>query len=179
MTIKNVAPDTTPPYPEVEREDLWSMADFKKAMACEDFLSVSETASYLRIVQCDSIFMKRLDFAHNMGKLIEGQITAANLERLNALAYGGVLLCLESLNSADVTSLVRLGFYVMLRHNSIRQDMQKYIEAVHTAEAFDTSRIMLASYGIFADHLIEQGNMDWVVAEAMRCGIDPVCIRSR
>ena len=174
MTIKSGAPAATPPYPEVEGQDLWSTADFRKAMACEDILSVSETVAYLRIVNRDPILMERFAIARTMGKLVEGHTTGANWERLNALAYGGVLSCHEALNSADVTSRLRLGFYVMLRHGSIRQDMPKYIEAVHAAEAFDTSRIMLVSDGIFADHLIERGNMDWVVAEAVRCGIDPV-----
>lgn len=174
MTIKSGAPAATPPYPGVEGEDLWSMADFRKAMACEDILSVSETVSYLRIVNRDPNLMERIDLARTMGKLVEGHTTGANWERLNALAYGGVLSCHEALNAADVLSRLRLGFYVMLRHGSIRQDMPKYIEAVHAAEAFDTSRIMLVSDGIFADHLSEWGNMDWVVAEAVRCGIDPI-----
>lgn len=174
MTIKSGAPAAAPPYPEVEGGELWSLADFTKAMACNDILSVSETASYLRIVDRDPILMERLNLARAMGKLIEGHTTGANWDRLNAVAYGGVLSCHESLKSADVTSRLRLGFHVMLRHGSIRQDMEKYIDAVHAAEAFDTSRIMLVSDGIFADHLSEWGNMDWVVAEAVRCGIDPV-----
>ena len=37
MTIKSGAPAATPPYPEIEGEDLWSMADFSKAMDCEAF----------------------------------------------------------------------------------------------------------------------------------------------
>jgi len=174
MTIKSGAPAATPPYPEVEGEDLWSMADFSKAMACEDILSVSETVAYLRVVHRDPNLLERFTLARLKGKLIEGHTTGANWDRLNALAYGGVLSCHESLSSADVISRLRLGFYVMLRHGSIREDMPKYIEAVHAAEAFDTSRIMLVSDGIFADHLIERGNMDWVVAEAVRHGIAPV-----
>jgi adenine deaminase len=166
MTVKSGAPAATPPYPGVEGEELWSLADFHKAMACDDILSVSETVSYLRIVHRDPDLMERFELARAMGKLIEGHTTGANWERLNALAYGGVLSCHEALNSADVISRLRLGFHVMLRHGSIRQDMEKYIEAVHAAEAFDASRIILVSDGIFADHLIDWGNMDWVVAEA-------------
>ena len=174
MTIKSGAPAATPPYPEVEGQNLWSLDDFKKAMASDSILSVSETVSYLRIVNRDPSLMERFDVAKRMGKLIEGHTTGANWGRLNALAHGGVLSCHEALNSKDVLSRLRLGFYVMLRHGSIRQDMENYMEALHAAESFDTSRIMLVSDGIFADHLVERGNMDWVVAEAVRCGLAPV-----
>jgi adenine deaminase len=174
MTIKSGAPAATPPYPEVEGQNLWSLADFKKAMASDSILSVSETVSYLRIVHRDFSLMERLELAQSMGKLIEGHTTGASWDRLNALAYGGVLSCHESLNSKDVLSRLRLGFYVMLRHGSIRQDMENYMEALHAAESFDTSRMMLVSDGIFADHLVERGSMDWVVAEAVRCGLAPV-----
>ena len=63
---------------------------------------------------------------------------------------------------------------MMLRHGSIRQDLPHLAEAVHRAKAFDTSRIMLVTDGIFPDHLISWGNMNWVVAEAVKEGIDPV-----
>jgi adenine deaminase len=63
---------------------------------------------------------------------------------------------------------------VMLRHGSIRLDLPYLADAAHRSKKFDTSRIMLVSDGIFPDHLISWGNMDWVVAEAVNNGIDPV-----
>jgi len=174
MTIKSGAPAATPPYPEVEGEDLWSLADFTRAMERDFILSVSETVSYLRIVNRDPVLMERFALARERGKLIEGHTTGANWERLNRLAYGGVLSCHESLNADDVLNRMRLGFHVMLRHGSIRQDMERYMAALNRLADFDTSRLMLVSDGIFADHLLEWGNMDWVVSEAVRYGLDPL-----
>ncbi|MCF8063321.1 MAG: amidohydrolase family protein [Deltaproteobacteria bacterium] len=174
MTVLSGAPAATPPYPEVEGEDLWSTEDFEKAMDRDFIRSVSETVSYLRIVDGDPGLLERFRLARGKGKLIEGHTTGANWDRLNALAYRGVLSCHEALHAKDVLNRLRLGFHVMLRHGSIRQDMDRYMEALRAMEGFDTSRIMLVSDGIFADHLLEWGNMDWVVAEAVRCGLDPV-----
>ncbi len=174
MTILSGAPAATPPYPGVEGEDLWSTVDFERAMNQDFIFSVSEIASYLRIVDRDPSLLERFRIAQGKGKLIEGHTTGANWERLNAVAHSGVLSCHESLNAEDVINRLRLGFHVMLRHGSIRQDMGKYMEAVHSVEGFDTSRIMLVSDGIFADHLVEWGNMDWVLSEAVRFGLNPV-----
>jgi adenine deaminase len=174
MTVLSGAPAATPPYPGVEGEDLWSTADFEKAMERGFIRSVSETVSYLRIVNGDEALLERFRIARDRGKLIEGHTTGANWDRLNTLAYRGVLSCHEALHAKDVMNRLRLGFHVMLRHGSIRRDMDRYMEALRTAEGFDMSRIMLVSDGIFADHLLEWGNMDWVVAEAVRCGLDPV-----
>ena len=174
MTVLSGAPAATPPYPGVEGEELWSREDFAKAMDRDFIRSVSETVSYLRIVDGDAGLLERFRLAREKGKLIEGHTTGANWDRLNALAYRGVLSCHEALHAKDVMNRLRLGFHVMLRHGSIRQDMDRYMEALRGAERFDMSRIMLVSDGIFADHLLEWGNMDWVVAEAVRCGLDPV-----
>lgn len=174
MTILSGAPAAAPPYPGVEGENLWSLADFEKAMDRDFIVSVSETTSYLRIVEQDHSLLERFHIAQKKGKLIEGHTTGANWERLNAVAYEGVVSCHEALNTEDVINRLRLGFYVMLRHGSIRQDMDRYVEALQSVKGFDASRIMFVSDGIFAEHLVERGNMDWVVSEAVRCGVDPV-----
>lgn len=174
MTIRSGAPAATPPFPGVEGEELWSASDFAKAMESDFIVSVSETVAYLRIVVRDPELMRRLSLAGQKGKLVEGHTTGANWDRLNALAYQGVLSCHEALNARDVLHRLRLGFHVMLRHGSIRQDMDRYMDTLRAVEGFDTSRVMLVSDGIFADHLLDWGNMDWVVAEAVRCGLDPV-----
>lgn len=174
MTILSGAPAAAPPYQGVEGQELWSKADFEKAMERDFIMSVSETVSYLRIVEQDPSLMERLRIAQERGKLIEGHTTGASWERLNAVAYGGVRSCHEALNSEDVINRLRLGFHVMLRHGSIRRDMGKYMDAMRKIEAFDSSRVMLVSDGIFADQLLKWGNMDWVVSEAVRCGLDPV-----
>ncbi len=165
---------SSPPYPEVEGGELWSQADLENAMTYENVLSISEVTPYLRVVKGDAVLEKRLGIAKRHGKLIEGHTTGSNIEKLNVLAAAGVTSCHESLNSEDVLNRIRLGYYVMLRHGSIRKDLPELIPAIEQLKAFDTSRLMLVSDGIFPDHLVAWGNMDWVVSEAVQLGIEPV-----
>lgn len=167
-------PAASPPYPGIEGDELWSVDDIKRALAFDQVLSLSEVTPYVRILKGDRRLTERFAIAQQMGKLIEGHTTGANPEKLNLLALTGVTSCHESLNSTDVLERIRLGYSVMLRHGSIRQDLPHFVEAVDQLQGYDTSRLMLVTDGIFADHLISRGNMDWVVKEAILHGIAPI-----
>lgn len=174
LSVYTGVPAASPPYPGFEGDELWTDADLKRALAFDNVLSVSEVTPYNRILQKDARLKARLDLARKAGKRIEGHTTGANVEKLNVLAQAGVTSCHESLNSKDVIERVRLGYYVMLRHGSIRQDLPQLMEAINKLETFDTSRLMLITDGIFPDHLMVRGNMDWVVKEAIAQGLDPL-----
>ena len=174
LSVYTGIPAAAPPYPEVEGGDLWSDGDLEKAYAFDNVLSLSEITPYLRLINQEPALQNRIRAAKEKGLLVEGHTTGANWEKLNMLANAGLTSCHESLNAEDAMERLRLGYSVMLRHGSIRQDLPYLAEAVHGAQAFDTSRIMLVTDGIFPDHLISRGNMDWVVAQAVKQGIDPV-----
>lgn len=174
MIILSGAPAALPPFPDVEGHECWSQADFEKTLEKPYIVSLSEIVAYMKIVKRDADLLERFRYAQGLGKRIEGHTTGANWDRLSAVAREGVLSCHESLNSQDVLNRLRLGFTVMLRHGSIRHDMESYMEAIRAVQGFDTSRLILVTDGIFADQLLEWGNMDWVVSEAVRCGLDPI-----
>jgi adenine deaminase len=167
-------PATAPPYPEVEGGELWSDEDLEGAYDFDNILSLSEITPYLRLMNNEPVLKRRIRMAQTQGRLVEGHTTGANWEKLNLLAAAGVTSCHESLKAEDALERLRLGYSVMLRHGSIRQDLPYLAEAVERSKGFDTSRIMLVTDGIFPDHLISWGNMDWVVAQAVEQGIDPV-----
>jgi adenine deaminase len=174
MSIYTGVPAASPPYPDIEGGDLWTDADLRRALTFNNVLSISEVTPYNRILKGDKLLSERLAWARQSGRLIEGHTTGAGVEKLNALARAGLTSCHESLNADDVLERVRLGYCVMLRHGSIRQDLPRLAEAIKKLQGFDTSRLMLISDGIFPDHLISRGNMDWVVSEAIKQGIDPI-----
>lgn len=175
LSVYTGVPAASPRYPGIEGEDLWSEADLKWAMTFENVLSLSEITPYLKILKGDKTMAPKLALAKRRGRLIEGySTTGANDEELNVLARTGVTSCHGSFNSDEVLERIRLGYYVMLRHGSVRQDLPQIVEAVEKLQGFDTSRIMLVTDGVFPDHLISWGNMDQVVTEVIAQGIDPI-----
>lgn len=167
-------PAASPPYPGVEGDELWSEKDLEQAFEREKVLSLSEITPYLRLIHGDTTLKNRLALARNRGKLVEGHTTGANIEKLNTLALFGITSCHESLSAEDVLNRLRLGYHVMLRQGSIRRELPRLAEAVQKVQHFDSSRLMLVTDGIFPDHLISWGNMDWVITEAVKNGIDPI-----
>jgi adenine deaminase len=167
-------PAASPPYPGIEGDEIWSEKNLEQAFERENVLSLSEITPYMRLIQGDAVLKNRLALARKRGKLVEGHTTGANLEKLNALAVLGITSCHESLTAEDALNRLRLGYYVMLRQGSIRRELPRLAEAVRQIQHFDTSRLMLVTDGIFPDHLVSWGNMDWVITEAINNGIDPI-----
>lgn len=174
FSIYTGVPAAAPPYPQVEGGEIWGLPDLEQAFSRDYVLSLSEVTPFLRLIRGAPDLAAKLELAKSRGRLVEGHTTGASPAKLNRLAAAGVSSCHESLSSADVLRRLRLGFYVMLRQGSIRQDLPHLMEAVRGLESYDLSRLMLVSDGIFPDHLLSWGNMDWVVAQAVSLGIPPV-----
>ncbi len=174
VSVFTGVPSASPPYPGVEGRELWSDQDVAKALKHHNVLGLSELSSYMRLLKGDDGLSKRLGMARSMGRTVEGHTTGCSPAKLNVMAREGVSSCHESLTADDVINRVRLGFGTMIRQGSIRTELPRVAEAVQRLQDFDTSRLMLVSDGMFPEHLLEWGNMDWVVAQAVEHGIDPI-----
>lgn len=174
ISVYTGVPSAAPPYPGVEGRELWSDQDVAKALKHDNVLGLSELSSYVRLLKGDQGLSKRLDMARSMGRTVEGHTTGCSPAKLNVMAREGVSSCHESLTSEDVINRVRLGFATMIRQGSIRTELPRVAEAIKRLQGFDASRLMLVSDGMFPEHLLEWGNMDWVVAQAVEHGIGPV-----
>jgi len=164
-------PATYPPYPEVEGGEMFSIFDiwdlFSRHPECA---SVSEVSSYLRIIRNEDEILERMLLARSLGKNVEGHTLGASYDRLNALVAAGITSCHESIRPADLKNRIRLGLYTMVRHSSIRSDLEELGPAINT---LPNDSIILVSDGIFADDLMFRGYMDHIVAEAIRFGLEP------
>jgi adenine deaminase len=165
-------PAASPPYPDVEGGELFSYEEIEALF--QDFpecASISELSSYIRILRNEEEILKRMLAARSRGRNVEGHTLGASYDRLNALVAAGITSCHESVRASDVLNRVRLGLYTMVRHSSIRTDLEVLVPVLNTLPK-DT--LMLVSDGVFAHDLCARGYMDFVVAEAIRFGLDPV-----
>lgn len=164
-------PATYPPYPEVEGGEMFSFYDvwrlFSQYSAC---VAMSELSPYMRIFKNEDEILERILMARSLGKNVEGHTLGASYDKLNALAAAGITSCHESIRESDLRDRSRLGFYTMVRHSSIRSDLKELCTAV---KKMSKDFVMLVSDGIFAADLCEKGYMDYVIAEAINCGIKP------
>jgi len=165
-------PATYPPYPDVEGGELFSIDDICKLFSnYNECVAMSELSSYIRILKNEDNVLERILIAKSFGKNIEGHTLGASYDKLNVLAAAGVTSCHESITETDLRNRIRLGLYTMIRHGSIRSDLEELCGA---AKTLPKDSMMLVSDGVFADDLTTKGYMDFVIKEAIKCGLDPI-----
>ncbi len=165
-------PATYPPYPDVEGGELFSVDDIRKLFSnYKECVAMSELSSYVRILKNEDSILEKILMAKSFGKNIEGHTLGASYDKLNALSAAGITSCHESITEADLRNRVRLGFYTMIRHGSIRSDLEELCSA---AKTLPKDSLMLVSDGIFADDLTAKGYMDFIIQEAIKYGLDPI-----
>lgn len=165
-------PATYPPYPDVEGGELFSVDDICKLFSNYDqCVAISELSSYMRILKNEDSMLEKIFIAKSFGKNVEGHTLGASYEKLNTLAAAGITSCHESITGDDLKNRVRLGLYTMIRHGSIRSDLEELCRA---AKVMPKDSLMLVSDGMFADDLSAKGYMDFVIREAIGYGLDPI-----
>ncbi len=165
-------PAAYPPYPEVEGGELFSTEDIRKLFSnYKQCVAMSELSSYIRILKNEDSMLEKILIAKSFGKNVEGHTLGASYDKLNALVAAGITSCHESITETDLRNRVRLGLYTMIRHSSIRSDLEELCGA---AKTLPKDSMMLVSDGIFADDLSTKGYMDFIIQEAIRCGLDPI-----
>ncbi len=165
-------PAASPPYPDVEGGELFSYDEIKALF--EEFpecASISELSSYVRVLRNEEEILRRMLVARFLGRNVEGHTLGASYDRLNTLVAAGITSCHESVREADVRNRVRLGLYTMVRHSSIRTDLESLVPVMNSLPG---DSVILVSDGVFAHDLCTRGYMDFVVAEAIRFGVDPI-----
>ena len=165
-------PAAYPPYPEIEGGELFSIHDVWKLFSdYRDCVSISELSSYVRILDNEDSILEKMLIARSLSKNVEGHTLGASYDKLNTLVAAGITSCHESIRESDLRNRVRLGLYTMVRHSSIRSDLEKLCPVINE---LPSDSMMLVSDGVFADDLLEKGYMDFVIKEAVRFGLDPI-----
>jgi adenine deaminase len=165
-------PAAYPPYPDVEGGETFSFNDIVRLFSdYKDCIAMSELSSYVRILKNEDVILEKMLLAKFYGKNIEGHTLGASYDKLNTLAAAGITSCHESIREEDLRNRVRLGLYGMIRHSSMRSDLEEMCRA---AKTLPKDSLMLVSDGILPGDLCEKGYMDFVIKEAIGYGLDPI-----
>jgi adenine deaminase len=167
-------PVSSPPFPEFEGEDVVPLADMESYLARDEILALSEVTPWIRLTSADSNLLAKFELGERRGKSIEGHTTGASLDKLNALAAAGLTSCHEALNAGEARERLRLGLAVMLRHGSIRSDLEALIDLVTEEPEVDTRGVMFTPDWKSPSDVLEHGYMDHLVRLAIELGVPPI-----
>jgi adenine deaminase len=167
-------PVSSPPFPEFEGEVVVPLSCLEEYLGKEGVIALSEVTPWIRLIFCDKDLLNKFEKAERLGKRIEGHTSGASFDKLNALVGAGLTSCHEALDVEEAIERLRLGLAVMLRHGSIRSDMEALIPLVTKGEKLETRWVMLTPDWKSPLDILEEGYMDHLVGTAIRLGVEPV-----
>ncbi|HEY8393710.1 MAG TPA: adenine deaminase C-terminal domain-containing protein [Thermaerobacter sp.] len=104
---------------------------------------------------------------------VDGHAPGASYRTLAALAAAGVTDCHESIRAQEVVDRVRLGFFAILRHSSLRPDLPELVAAAREAFARGFGhRLALTTDGP-TPAFLRNGFLDHVLGVAFQLGLEP------
>ena len=167
-------PVSSPPFPKFEGEDVVPMAAMESYLARDEILALSEVTPWVRLTSADSDLLAKFELGERWSKNIEGHTTGASFDKLNALVAAGLTSCHEAISAGEARERLRLGLAVMLRHGSIRSDLEALIGLVTGEPKVDTRGVMLTPDWKSPSDVLEQSYMDHLVRLAIELGVPPI-----
>ncbi|HOP47414.1 MAG TPA: adenine deaminase C-terminal domain-containing protein [Desulfobacteraceae bacterium] len=162
-----------PQTPMEQEDDLFSVKNIKKLLKNPNVQALGEITRWQEVVLGNPKIMSLVKATKLLRKRVDGHTAGAKNENLIILSRQGIESCHESISGNEVLERLRLGFYVMLRESSLRQDLSNLLKPI-TENRILTDRLMLttdSSTPAFYDQL---GINDNVIKIAIKEGIDPV-----
>jgi adenine deaminase len=156
-----------------DEETVFSAANLKRLLRNPLALSIGEITRWQELIKGNPKILDLIRFARQLGKRVDGHTAGAKYENLSIISRAGVESCHESITAEEVLERVRLGFHVILRESSLRQDLRGLFKAIRENPS-SLCRVMLTTDGSSPAFQLESGMTDHLVRIAMEEGIDPV-----
>jgi adenine deaminase len=154
-------------------ERLFDVDRVRKMMSHPRVVQAGELTDWLPLLNGDLSMTEWVLETRNRGIRVEGHAPGASFRTLSRLAAAGVTGDHESITAEEVWRRLELGFWVTLRHSSIRPDLPVLLEGLMKTEKVPWHRIMLTTDGPTPIYL-KRGFTDYMLRTAMECGLDPV-----
>jgi len=106
-----------------------------------------------------------------LGKRVEGHTAGAPARSLQAYAGFGVSSDHEPITAAEALERLRLGYWVLIRQGSIREELTEIAKIFR--EDLDFRRMALCTDSVDPEGLLEQGYLDGSLRSALKLGIPP------
>jgi adenine deaminase len=162
-----------PQTPLEQEETLFSATNLKRLLRNPLSISVGEITRWQELIKGNPKISDLIRFARKLGKRVDGHTAGAKYENLNIISRSGVESCHESITADEVLQRLRLGFHVILRESSLRQDLRGLLKGIRQNPS-SVRRVMLTTDGSSPAFQVESGMTDHLVKLAMEEGIDPV-----
>ncbi|MBN2123561.1 MAG: adenine deaminase [Deltaproteobacteria bacterium] len=162
-----------PQTPMEREEEVFSVEKVRRLLRHPAVASLGEITRWQELLAGNPRILELIEAARTLHKRVDGHTAGAKYEKMNRIAACGVESCHESISAGEVLDRLRLGLHVMLRHSSLRQDLQELLRGVRDKGVL-TDRLMLTTDASTPAFHEERGITDDLIRIAIQEGIPPV-----
>ena len=170
LDVKIQLPSCVPATPFETSGAVLNGKDIAENITNEYIFGLGEFMNYPGVLFCDKDVIKKLEAAHEHGKVIDGHAPAVYGYDLNAYLCGGISTDHECVYADEIEEKISKGMYVHIRHGSSTQNLgnAKYITETNMR------RFILCTDDRHAADLKEKGHLDDALRRLVADGLDPI-----
>jgi len=159
--------------PDIIEENIFSIDNLQELFSEPRVVKIGEITRWPLIVEGEYSLLEKISLAGTYQKGFEGHTAGCSYDHLNVIAAAGAESCHESITAEDVAQRLRLGFWTMLRHSSLRPDLPELLRAI-TEMRLPTNRMLFTTDGSRPSFIAREGLIDGMLRKAVKAGINPV-----
>ncbi len=164
-------PSCVPATPFENSGAILSGDDIAAGISRSEVFGLGEFMNFPGVIGADGDAIKKLEAAHNAGKIIDGHAPGVAGDALNAYLCGGIVTDHECGSPEEMCEKADKGVYVQLRHSSSIHDIAANCKAVN---AGNMRRFVMCTDDRHAADLKDKGHIDDALRTVVAAGLDPV-----
>jgi len=147
-----------------------ALVPFLKDPKCLGIGEIYWSNLFLKGIQSERV-LGLVSMTHASEKRVEGHTAGASGKKLQAYTCFGVSSCHEPISEKEVLERLRLGYWVMIREGSVRQELTA-IRGIFDKK-LDFRRLTLCTDSVNPIDLIEKGYLDASLRKALKLEVPP------
>ena len=135
-------------------------------------IGLAEVMDFLGVMDGEDRMMEIIDTAERNGLYLQGHVPGAFGRMVSAYRIGGPVSCHETSRPGEALDKLRAGMYVDARESSMCYNLPTIWEDIKDLPWRD--RLSLCTDDREADDILENGQLDLVLRNIIKLGLDPV-----
>jgi len=166
-----MAPSCVPATPLETAGAFIPSSDVDKLLKNKLVIGLAEMMNFPGVLRKDPEVLKKIQAARKKGKAIDGHAPLLSGKNLNAYIASGNESDHESTSKEEAEEKLRLGMWLMIRQGSAAKNLRDLLPAVTPQ---NKNRCLFVLDDQEPRDLIQKGEIDQLLREAVALGLDPV-----
>ena len=171
VDVHFMLPSCVPAMPFDENGERLTWRDINAYFDHPRVLGLAEMMNYVGIVSGDADVVRKILASQAHHKKIDGHAPELSGADLNAYIAAGVYSDHECSSCQNALEKLRLGQFIMIREGTAAKNLRALLPLLNQQYY---ARCMFATDDKHPLDLLEGGHIDYIIREAIACGVDPV-----